>query len=85
MRVNEQILELISEEVHKAYCIQYEAKKGEPYWTGGDYSKLDEATKEYDRVTVRAVLRALGSPPCVGCGNPIDHDYCEHCRKLWES
>ena len=52
-------IETIAEKVHIAYCEQYKKKKGKPYWTDGDYSKLDEATKEYDRVTVRTVLTAL--------------------------
>jgi len=52
-------VEAIAEKVHIAYCEQYKRRKGEPYWTNGDYSKLDEATKEYDRVTVHAVLAAL--------------------------
>lgn len=50
------IVEQLARIVHKAYCKEYERQKGEPYWTDGDYDKLDEATKEFDRVTVRAVL-----------------------------
>ena len=41
--------ELISAEIHKCYCRAYERRFGKPYWTNGDYSKLDEATKDYDR------------------------------------
>lgn len=52
-------IERISEAVHKAYCEQYKKKHGKEYWTKGDYSLLNEETKEYDRVTVRAVLEAL--------------------------
>ncbi len=52
-------IEEISETVHKAYCTQYEKKHGKSYWTNGDYSKLNEETKEFDRVTVRAVLDAI--------------------------
>ena len=55
----ESIIEELSEAVHKAYCRQYEKKHSKPYWTNGDYSKLDEETKEFDRVTVRAVLEAI--------------------------
>ena len=83
--VDDQKIELLSEAVHKAYCKCYERKHGKPYWTNGDYSKLDDETKGFDRATVHAVLQVLGSTKCIGCGNPIDHDYCEHCRKLWES
>jgi hypothetical protein len=53
-------IERLAEVVHKAYCEQYKKKHGLEYWTGGDYSLLDEETKEFDRVTVRAVLRAKG-------------------------
>ena len=52
-------IEKISEAVHKSYCKQYKIKHSKEYWTGGNYSKLDEATKEFDRATVRAVLQAL--------------------------
>jgi len=52
-------LEVICENVHKAYC-QYQIDNGkEPYWTGGDYSKLDEKAKEIDRYTVLAVLNTI--------------------------
>ena len=52
-------VEAICEKVHKAYCKYYQERKGTEYWTKGDYSKLTEEGKEYDRVTVRAVLDAL--------------------------
>lgn len=52
-------IESVCEMVHKAYCEERIRQGREPYWTGGDYSKLDEATKDYDRVTVRAVLKAI--------------------------
>lgn len=57
--LNNPDIEKLAEAVHKAYCAQRIKEGKEPYWTGGDYSKLDEATKDYDRATVRAVLRAL--------------------------
>ncbi len=41
--------ELISAEIHKCYCRAYEKRFGKPYWTNGDYSLLDEPTKDYDR------------------------------------
>lgn len=59
---NQQSLELRAEVVHKAYCAERIRQGKEPYWTGGDYSKLDEATKEYDRATVRAILALLKKP-----------------------
>ncbi|KKN78827.1 hypothetical protein LCGC14_0345990 [marine sediment metagenome] len=59
MEAKTEEIERISEVVHKAYCKQYEIKHGKPYWTNGDYSLLDEPTKEFDRATVRAVLEAI--------------------------
>ena len=53
-------IEKLAEIVHKAYCQQYKKTHGKEYWTKGDYSLLDEATKEYDRVTVRAVFGVIG-------------------------
>jgi hypothetical protein len=53
------IIEKLAGIVHKAYCGQYKKKHGKDYWTKGDYSLLDEETKEFDRVTVRAVLQVL--------------------------
>ncbi len=41
--------EEISAEIHKCYCKAYEKRFGKPYWTNGDYSLLDELTKDYDR------------------------------------
>jgi len=52
-------LEILAEVVHKAYCREYERQNDKEYWTGGDYNLLDDDTKEYDRVTVRAVLEAI--------------------------
>ena len=56
MKSDEQMVERCAEAVHKAYCKNYFERNGKPYWTNGDYSRLDEQTKEIDRVTVRAVL-----------------------------
>ena len=50
-------LEILSEKVHQVYCEQYEKDHGKPYWTNGDYSKLDEKTKEYDRAIVRLMVK----------------------------
>lgn len=46
-------IEEISAEIHKCYCRAYEKRFGKPYWTNGDYSKLDEPTKDYDREMAR--------------------------------
>ena len=53
------VLEELSEAVHKAYCQYCIDVKGEEYWTKGDYSKLSEEVKEADRYTVKAVLQQL--------------------------
>ena len=45
--------ENLAAEVHKLYCAQYLLDNGKEYWTGGDYSKLDEKTKQYDRNIVQ--------------------------------
>ena len=52
-------MEKVCEAVHKAYCSERIRQGKEPYWTKGDYSLLDEPTKEFDRVTVRAVLTTI--------------------------
>lgn len=57
--LDEAELEVICAEVHKAYCDERIRQGKEPYWTGGDYNKLDETAKDYDRVTVKAVLTCL--------------------------
>lgn len=59
---NQQVIELLAEAVHKAYCAERIRQGKKPYWTDGDYSKLDEPTKDYDRATVRAVLTLLKKP-----------------------
>lgn len=52
-------IEKLSAAVHRAYCQHYLESHHEEYWTKGDYSKLNEVTKEIDRCTVRAVLAEL--------------------------
>lgn len=52
-------MEELAAVVHKAYCAEYERQHGQPYWTKGDYSKLDDNVKEFDRVTVKAVVFAI--------------------------
>lgn len=57
--------EALAAEVHGVYCAQYEKNFGAPYWTGGDYAKLDEPVKAYDRALVawhgRKLREALGA------------------------
>lgn len=83
-------IELLSEQIHHIYCEQYEKDHGEPYWTHGDYSKLKEETKEYDRNIARFIIneRILFSPlawQAVGkaegniCGD-CEGNGCEYCN-----
>lgn len=51
--MSDDMLEIVSAEIHKCYCRMYEKRFGKPYWTNGDYSKLDEPTKNYDREMAR--------------------------------
>ena len=52
-------VEEMSEQIHKNYCEYVLARTGKPYWTGGDYSKLDEETKEADRIQARWMLKQI--------------------------
>lgn len=55
-------VERISAEIHKCYCRAYENTFGKPYWTNGDYSKLDEPTKDYDRIIARWHIANRATP-----------------------
>ena len=55
----DELLEECAEAVHKAYCSYYLKSKGKEYWTKGNYSLLDEPTKQIDRETVKAVFKVL--------------------------
>lgn len=59
MNNKKESMEELSERIHHLYCEQYEKDNGKPYWTNGDYSKLDERTKEYDRNIARFVITEL--------------------------
>ena len=54
---NERDIEAIAREVHQVYCTYHKAIRGEEYWTKGDYSLLDEDTKEADRYMARYILQ----------------------------
>jgi hypothetical protein len=56
-------IEVLSAEIHKCYCRAYEKRYGKPYWTNGDYSKLDEPTKDYDREMARWHIASLSAKP----------------------
>lgn len=51
--------ERLAAEIHQVYCDGYKKRFKEDYWTNGDYSLLDEATKEFDRNIVRWHLEKL--------------------------
>ena len=57
-KLKSELMERLAEAVHRAYCKNYALRTGKEYWTKGDYSCLDEATKQIDRETVKAVLTA---------------------------
>ena len=59
--MKEQIIEYLSEKVHESW--QEEKHKQGVYNHPDDipYSELADNIKEYDRVTVRSVLKALGN------------------------
>ena len=72
--------------VHRAYCENYLQRNGEPYWTGGNYEALDDATKEIDRATVRAVWAELTSKWCAmvidGVNYPVPCEVMELIRLI---
>ena len=69
--------EKLAEKVHKVYCKQYLKDNGKPYWTEGDYSKLDEKTKQYDRNIV-TLMESYAQEKCreqrEADGNPKGKD-----------
>ena len=87
MEFTNELLEKCAEAVHKAYCNYHLQNKGVEYWTKGDYSLLDEPTKQIDRETVKAVFATIkanpleqlvsgqntgGLLPCPFCGSKSD-------------
>jgi len=48
--------ELLAEKIHKVYCKYRLEVHGSEYWTKGDYSLLDEKTKEADRYMARFIM-----------------------------
>lgn len=72
---HDDLVEKCAEAVHKAYCDNYFARNASEYWTRGDYSLLNEETKEIDRATVRAVLKMVNSCPRVEIAQELDIDY----------
>lgn len=55
----DQEVEKMAERVHHVYCDYHLAVRGVPYWTNGDYSKLEEKVKEADRYMARFFLNVL--------------------------
>lgn len=52
-------IEKLSSEIHNLYCEEYKKRFGKEYHTKGDYSLLDEATKNYDRNIARWHLKKI--------------------------
>jgi hypothetical protein len=60
MDADEELIEKLSEKVHKSYCEYFKTRHdGSEYWTKGDYFLLTNEGKEYDRVTVRTILSEI--------------------------
>ncbi len=57
-------IEELSADIHKIYCNQYKKNKGDDYWTKGDYSLLNESTKDYDRAIAEFINNKFGTPQC---------------------
>jgi hypothetical protein len=51
-------VERLARKVHETYCDCHRKRTGEEYWTKGDYDKLSEEMKEYDRAVARMFLSA---------------------------
>lgn len=75
----EALVERCAEKVHQSYCSYYEQVHGKPYWTKGDYSKLSEEVKEFDRASVRAALDASGLREIVEAASAFEDDLSEYC------
>lgn len=68
-RTEEQVLaeakrywvEELAEQIHQVYCRYKKEVHGEDYWTGGDYSKLEDQWKEADRYMARFVIEQVES------------------------
>jgi len=54
-------IEELSRQIHTNYCQYYKEKHGEEYWTKGDYDKLNEATKDADRIQARWAVGLIQS------------------------
>ena len=59
MKTLDEKIEKLAEEVHWVHCVHYELTHDKLHWTEGDFSKLDEETKQMDRDIVRAVLQGI--------------------------
>lgn len=50
------VIEGLAERIHWVYCEQHKKNEGKEYWSGGDYYKLEEKVKDYDRAMARFIL-----------------------------
>jgi hypothetical protein len=68
-------VEILAQQIHKVYCAYYQNRHGKNYWTNGDYSLLDEETKEADRYMARFILkREFDNVMRQISSNPIDYN-----------
>jgi len=51
--------------------------------TAFEQRKITKLEAENAKLKLRNERLMAGN--CVGCGKSVDHHYCGHCRKLWES
>ena len=82
IKITEQELELLSEEIHKIYCKQYIKINRKEYWTKKDYFKLNEETKEFDRVNVRFMIKMIEG--CCESQRKICNDIYNEFSDDWE-
>jgi len=47
---------------------------------------IEQLQAELEKLKIEVIKHShVNAGNCLGCKKPLDHDYCEHCRRLWES
>ena len=64
-------IEKLASEIHGVYCIAYEKRFGKPFFTGGDYAKLDEPTKDYNRALAKWHIEKMNQQEAMKCEKPV--------------
>ena len=78
--------EKTSLEIIKEHRKDYPASYGCYYCSVEDFDWLIEQAELAEKL--QKELQKIKSRPtnsCMGCGEPIDHYYCDRCRRQWES